>query len=109
MKICVYACLEFQIKKVDQERRFDSTDTMVQSYFEDPKQVAPVELNVVYEQLVEHESELAKAPSNLIDGKKNGMLQSLKKEDPQNQFSKTKNNLVDSLLSDSKKLMLPHS
>ena len=84
-------------------------DTMVQSYFEDPKRVAPVELNVVYKQLVQHQSELAKAPSNLIDGKENEMLQSLKKEDPQNQFCKSKNDSVDILLSDSKKLILPHS
>ena len=76
---------------------------MIYSYFEVPKQVDPVELSVLYNQLVQHESEIAKVPSVLIGERMHKMLQSPKKDNPQNEFSKSRNDLVDTLLSDSKK------
>ena len=81
----------------------EQTDNMIYSYFEVPKQVVPLELSVLYNQLVQHESEIAKVPSDLIGEKMHKMLQSLKKDNPQNEFSKSRNDLVDTLLSDSKK------
>ena len=76
---------------------------MIYSYFEVPNQAVPIELSVLYNQLVHNESELAKVPNALIDDKMHEMLQSLKNDDPQNEFSKSRNDLVDTLLSDSKK------
>ena len=81
----------------------EQTDNMIYSYFEVPKQVDPVELSVLYNQLVQHESEIAKVPRVLIGEQMHKMLQSLKKDNPQNEFSKSRNDLVDTLLSDSKK------
>ena len=81
----------------------DQIDNLVSSYFEVPGQVVPVELSVVYNQLARHVSELAKSPSDLIDSNIDTMLQSLKNKDPQTELARSKNNLVDFLLTEEKK------
>ncbi|KAL9977530.1 hypothetical protein ACROYT_G014943 [Oculina patagonica] len=53
----------------------------------------PVQLCVVYDQLVRYESELAKPPADLFNkAKVHELLTSLKKQDPQNEFAKSKTN-----------------
>ena len=81
----------------------DQVDNLVSSYFKVPGQVVPVELSVVYNQLAQHVSELAKPPGNLIDSNIDTILQSLKNKDPQTELARSKNNLVDFLLTEQKK------
>lgn len=61
----------------------------------------PVELSVMYDQLLRHDAELATPPAGLLNHQE--MLGSLKKKDPQNDFSRDKNCLVDFLMSDSRR------
>ena len=81
----------------------DQIDNLVSSYSEVPGQVVPVELSVVYNQFARHVSELAKPPSDLIDSNIDTILQSLKNKDPQTELARSKNNLVDFLLTEKKK------
>ena len=94
---------EYELNDEEFDFPAEQMGNMIYSYFEVPNQVVPIELSVLYNQLVHNESELAKVPNDLIDDKMHEMLQSLKNNDPQNEFSKSRNDLVDTLLSDSKK------
>ena len=71
-------------------------DSMVEDYFERPGFDTPIHLSLVHDQLVKHESDLAKPVVDLIDV--NEILASLKVKCPTSDFAKEKNSSIELLL-----------
>lgn len=71
-------------------------DSIVEDYFERPGFDTPIHLSLVHDQLVKHESDLAKPVVDLIDV--NEILASLKVKCPTSDFAKEKNSSIELLL-----------
>ena len=70
-------------------------DSMAENYFERPGFDTPIQLSFIHDQLVKHESDLAKPPVGFVDVDE--ILASLKVKYPTSDFAKEKNSCIELL------------